>query len=63
MEVRFTSSDESVVVVGESGLVTAVGPGVTVVTAMAGERIGCCYVRCDFGGENGGDNGGEKADP
>lgn len=61
--VIWSSADESIATVDASGHITAVGPGVTVVTAMAGERIGCCYVRCDFGGDNGGDNDEEKADP
>ena len=42
----YTSSDESVAVVGESGLITAVGPGKAVITVTCGDKQVECAVIC-----------------
>ena len=44
----YSSSDESVVVVGESGLVTAVGPGNAVITATCGNKTVECMISCKW---------------
>jgi len=44
----FTSSDESVAVVGEDGTVTAVGEGEAVITILCGAEQIQCNVVCDF---------------
>lgn len=42
----FVSSDESVVVVDETGIVTGIAPGKAVITATCGESSASCIVRC-----------------
>lgn len=44
----YSSSDESVVMVGESGLVTAVGPGNAVITATCGNKSVECMISCNW---------------
>ncbi len=46
--VSFTTSDESVAMVGELGIVTAVGPGSAVITAKCGDSMASCTVTCSF---------------
>ena len=46
--VTFSTSDESVAMVGELGIVTAVGPGNAVITAKCGELTASCNVNCTF---------------
>lgn len=47
-EMIFTSSDESIAVVGPDGTVTAVGEGVAVITITCGTESIECNVVCDF---------------
>ncbi len=42
----YASSDESVVIVGESGLITAVAPGTAVVTVSCGNKQAECQITC-----------------
>ena len=44
----YTSSDESVVVVGEAGLVTAVGPGTATITVSCGDKTVECLISCKW---------------
>lgn len=46
--ITFTSSDESVAVVGEDGTVTAVGEGTAVITITCGTEQLTCSVVCEF---------------
>lgn len=45
-ELAWTSSDESVATVSDSGTVTAVAPGTATVTVQCGELTAQCVVRC-----------------
>lgn len=47
-EILFSSSDESVVTVSESGYITAVGGGEAVITATCGDMTAQCTVVCSF---------------
>lgn len=47
-EIIFTSSDESVAVVGADGTITAVGEGTAVITITCGTEQLTCEVFCDF---------------
>lgn len=47
--VTFTSSDETVITVGNDGTVYAVGGGTAVVTVTCGDVVQTCTVTCSFG--------------
>lgn len=47
--VTFTSSDENVVTVSDSGVLTAIGYGQAVITATCGDATATCAVNCTFG--------------
>lgn len=46
--VTFTSSDESVAKVSESGRITSVGPGTATITITCGDIVRECVVNCSF---------------
>ena len=46
--VTFRTSDESVAMVGELGIVTAVGPGSCTIIATCGQATASCTVICEF---------------
>lgn len=47
-ELTFTSSDESVVTVSESGIITPVGDGEATITVTCGDIVKECSVRCSL---------------
>jgi hypothetical protein len=47
-EIEFSSEDESIATVTADGLVQAVGPGETVITAKCGNATATCKVVCQF---------------
>ena len=47
-ELTWTSSDEAVATVDQSGVVTAVAPGTATITATAGEVSAACTVKCEW---------------
>lgn len=47
-EIVFSSTDESVVLVSEKGMLTAVAPGVAEITVTCGDVTRTCTVICDF---------------
>ena len=51
-ELIFTSSDESVVIVSESGIITPVGDGEAIVTVTCGDIVKECSVRCNLNAGN-----------
>lgn len=46
--IEFASDDESVVTVGQNGMITAVAPGQTEITVTCGDVTETCIVVCDF---------------
>ena len=47
-ELTWSSSDETVATVDQSGLVTAVAPGTATITVSAGDVSATCTVKCDW---------------
>lgn len=46
--IRFTSSNEAVATVDDSGMITAIGPGTADITASCGSVTQVCTITCDF---------------
>lgn len=61
-EVTFTSSDESVAIVSESGIITPVGNGEATITVTCGDIVKECLVHCNLS-ESGGSGTDTPTEP